>query len=55
MTVDARQTSYVHAYGRTIALECDDTAFEFPFLPFDWQRDRPTDEIDRRYCRGTKR
>ncbi len=49
VTIDSIKTMYVEAYGRIIALECDDTLFDLPYLPFDWQVTPPSGTTDRHY------
>ncbi len=49
LTIDAIKTTYVDAYGRVVAIERDDTPFDLPYLPFDWQATPPFGTIDRRY------
>ncbi len=49
VTIGTFPTAYVDAYGRVIAIERDDTPFELPYLPFDWQTTPPSGPIDRRY------
>ena len=50
MAIDSIETTYVEAYGRIVALERDDTPFDLPYLPFDWQGTPPSGAIDRRYA-----
>ncbi len=49
VTIDSIKTTYVEAYGRVVALECDDTLFDLPYLPFNWLATPPSGTIDRRY------
>lgn len=47
--VGSRQTHYVSAYGRIVAIERDADCFALPFLPFDWQETAMEPGIDRSY------
>lgn len=40
---------HVAAYGRTIAVERNDTGFALPYLPVSWSPGTPVEPIDRRY------
>jgi hypothetical protein len=50
VSVGNRQTRYVAAYGRIIAVEWEGAPIALPFLPFEWSEAPPDLEIDRRYA-----